>query len=203
MEKSSPLNPHPEIFAELKSNANLWPEKIKRNLQLENVAVGDVTGEALLTDGSYFGHNRGTASLVDRDVGPAPSRRHKVIVRRLDEYLPTPMKVGVCKIDVEGHELAVLKGAEQTLSRRAIRDILFEDFSPTPSPVVELLQKNGFTVFQLTASWWKPLLTEVMAGINPPEGFSHNYLASLDPQRVKDRFQPGGWRCLMCRPYSA
>ena len=67
------FEPHPEIFPELKSNASLWPEKIRRNLQLENVALGDSTGEALLTDGSYFGHNRGTASLLNRDIGLVPS----------------------------------------------------------------------------------------------------------------------------------
>lgn len=197
------FEPHPEIFTELKSNANLWPEKIQANVQLENIALGDITGEAWLTDGSYFGYNRGTASLLNRDVGPEPSRRHKVLVRRLDEYLPAPMKVGVCKIDVEGHELAVLKGAEHALSRGAIRDIVFEDFSPEPSPVVDFLRKHGFTVFQLTASWWKPLLTELLPGITPPPGFSHNYLATTDPQRAQSRFRSGGWRCLMFRPRSA
>ena len=197
------FEPHPEIFAELKSNANLWSEKIKNIVQLENVALGDTTGEGWLTDGSYFGRNRGTASLLDRDIGPVPSRRHKVLIRQLDEYLPAPTKVGVCKIDVEGHELAVLSGAAQALSRRGIRDIVFEDFSPAPSPVVNLLQKYGFTVFQLTASWWRPLLTDLLPGVTPPAGFSHNYLATTDPQRARNRFRSGGWHCLMFHPLSA
>jgi FkbM family methyltransferase len=197
------FEPHPEIFAELKSNASLWPEKIRGNVRLENIALGDTVGEAWLTEGSYFDRNRGTASLLDRDIGPVPSRRHKVSVRRLDEYLPDPMKVGVFKIDVEGHELAVLRGAEQTFSRRAIRDIVFEDFCPMPSPVVAFLQKHGFTVFQLTANWWKPLLTELLPGVTPPAGFSYNYLATNDSQRARNRFRSVGWHCLMFRPDSA
>ena len=193
------FEPHPEIFEELKSNAALWPEKTKSSLQLENVALADKTGEAWLSDGSHFHHNRGTASLSQSEEPTGDSgRRYKVMVRQLDEYLPAPLTVGVFKIDVEGHELSVLKGAADALARGAIRDIIFEDFSSTSSPTVEYLRQHRFTVFQLTASWWKPKLTEAASTLNPSAGFSYNYLATTDPNRARARFQPGGWRCLMC-----
>jgi FkbM family methyltransferase len=194
------FEPHPEIFQELKSNARLWSQQFDHNVQLENVALAETTGEAWLTNGVYFDRNRGTASLVKNDEGMTANGKHRVTVRRLDDFLSPGMKVGVCKIDVEGHELSVLKGAEESLSRGAIRDIIFEDFSPKPSAVVEFLQKHRFTVFQLSATWWKPQLTELAPGVRPPEGFTDNFLATLDPQRAKARFNPGGWRCLMCHP---
>jgi FkbM family methyltransferase len=193
------FEPHPEIFQELKANAALWSEKVRQNVQLENVALGDTTGEAWLTDGTHFHYNRGTASLSRDDSENPGGRKYRVAVQRLDEYLSAPTAVGVCKIDVEGHELSVLKGAEQALSRRAIRDIIFEDFSPMPSPVVKFLRKHQFTIFQLSASWWRPVLTELAPGVTLPRGFSHNYLATLNVQRTRDRFKSGGWRCLTGR----
>lgn len=191
------FEPHPEIFEELKANASRWPERTRRNLQLENIALGETAGEAWLNNGSEFEHNRGSAALCDSTS--ANSRAFKVTLKQLDDYIRDTETVGVCKIDVEGHELSVLKGAQRALSRRAIRDIIFEDFSPMFSPTAQLLQKHGFTIFQLIASWWKPDLMEVHPAAKPEKGFSYNYLATLDPQRAKARFAGGGWRCLMCR----
>jgi len=190
------FEPHPEIFEELKANANQWPESTRQNIQLENIALGETSGEAWLRNGSEFEHNRGSAALGD----PASEnhRAFKVNLRPLDDYIRPTETVGVCKIDVEGHELSVLKGAARALARRAIRDIIFEDFSPMFSPTAQFLQKHNFTLFQLVASWWKPVLVEARAGVAPAKGFSFNYLATLDPQRATQRFQPGGWRCLTC-----
>jgi len=195
------FEPHPEVFQELKFNAALWSKQFENNVQLENVALAETSGEAWLTNGKYFDRNRGTATLAKHDDSIAANGNHRVAIRRLDDFLSLGMKVGVCKIDVEGHELAVLKGAEESLSRGAIRDIIFEDFSPKPSAVVQFLQKHGFTVFQLSATWWKPHLTELAPGAPPVGDFTDNFLATLDPQRAKARFRPGGWRCLMCHPF--
>lgn len=192
------FEPHPEIFEELKSNVALWPKTIAQTLQLEQIALGDTNAEAWLSDGPEFRHNRGGASLSPNIPASDSGRKHRVAVRRLDEYLAAPTKAGVCKIDVEGHELSVLHGAEPALSRHAIRDVIFEDFSQMPSPVADFLARHSYTLFRLTASWWKPRLTEVRPGDKPPAGFSYNYLATSDPQRAKARFQSGGWRCLMC-----
>lgn len=197
------FEPHPEIFEELKFNLSLWPEWMRRNVQLENSAVGEIPAEAWLVDGSYFHDNRGSASLCRDNPETAESRKYKVKVRSLDEFISAPATVGVCKIDVEGHELAALKGAEQALSRRAIRDIVFEDFSPAPSPVAEFLRKHQYTVFQMHPSWWRPNLSTIGPGQNLPTNFSYNYLATLEPQRAKNRFRSGGWHCLMFRPASA
>jgi FkbM family methyltransferase len=191
------FEPHPEIFGELKANAGRWPEKIRRNLQLENFALGEIAGETWLTNGSEFEHNRGSATLCD-STSPN-SRAFKVNLRQLDDYIRETETVGVCKIDVEGHELSVLKGATRALRRKAIRDIIFEDFSQMLSPTAQFLQKHGFTIFQLIPSWWRPVLAEVLSEGKPKKDFSCNYLATLDPQRAATRFIAGGWHCLTGR----
>jgi FkbM family methyltransferase len=180
------FEPHPVTFAELQQNVANWANLRMARIQLENVALGRENGEAQLVIRGYLSG----ASLAAQGEGV------KVPVRQLDDFLKG-MPVSVCKIDVEGHELAVLEGAAQALSRQAIRDVIFEDFNPMPSPVARLLQKNGFSVYQLTSGWLKPSLAPVREGINHPKDFSYNYLATLAPQRARDRFRAPGWRCLM------
>jgi FkbM family methyltransferase len=190
------FEPHPEIFEELKGNAALWSEQIRKNLQLENVALGETTGEAWLTEGSDFQSNRGAASISNGSS--TPGRKHKVSVRRLDDYIPASVQVGVCKIDVEGHELSVLKGAQRALERRAIRDIIFEDFNPKPSPVTEFLTQHGFTLFELHELWLRPRMVAMNSENGRTKGtFSSNYLATLDSKRAEKRFRAPGWRCLL------
>ena len=123
---------------------------------------------------------------------------------RLDDYIPEPTKVGLCKIDVEGYELAVLQGARRALEQRRIRDIVFEDFATQPSAISRLLQECGYSVFYLKTGWAKPMLVplsdEKFKSLTQTGrrigSFAYNYLATLDPQRAAERFRPTGWRCL-------
>ena len=189
------FEPHPEIFNDLKSNQHRSHNPAASPVQLENVALGQTIGLAWLAEGEEFSHNRGTASLLSNAEG---GKGIQVKIRKLDEYLEDISQVGVCKIDVEGHELAVLQGAEATLKRRAIRDIVFEDFNPKPSPVTTLLERHGFKVFALHDTWLKPRLVPLdLSSPTSPPGFSFNYLATLDSARAVNRFRLPGWRCLM------
>lgn len=188
------FEPHPEIFEELKDNAAKWKNAKSGELRLENVALGEQEGIARLVNGDDFGHNRGSASLrSERDA----SEGFSVRVRRFDEYLKQISKVGVCKIDVEGHELAVLEGARESLGRRSIRDIIFEDFNEQPSPVARFLIQHGFEIFALVGTWLKPRLLPVDAGKRLQRAFSYNFLATLEPARARARFRTLGWRSLL------
>ena len=189
------FEPHPEIFTELQSNRDRSRNPDTAQVQLENVALGETAGEAWLDEGEYFYRNRGTATLSPEARG---GKGIKVKVRTLDEFLENIKQVGVCKIDVEGHELGVLRGAANTLKRRGIRDIVFEDFNPKPSPVTLLLVQHGFTLFELHETWLKPLLVPLnVARSASRPGFLFNYLATLDPARAVARFRSAGWHCLL------
>lgn len=189
------FEPHPEIFNELKANFNRSHNPTTPFVQLENVALGEKTGVAWLVEGREFDQNSGTASLLAN----AESRRGiQVKIGKLDQYLEAVSQVGVCKIDVEGNELAVLQGTETSLKRRVVRDIVFEDFNSKPSPVTALLQQHGFTLFELQETWLKPRLQRFGEKSNAPyPGFTYNYLATLNPERAVNRFKLPGWRCLM------
>ena len=54
--------------------------------------------------------------------------------------------VGVLKLDVEMHELEALRGADGLLSRKLIRDIVFEEHRAAPTPVTTLLESYGYEI---------------------------------------------------------
>ena len=116
----------------------------------------------------------------------------------LDAFLPEGRKAGLMKIDVEGHELAVLEGAGQILARQCIRDIVFEDFQPQPSPVTLLLESAGYMVFHLYPGWRKPWLVTIEECETLRRGAhsAWNFLATNDPERARARFKEAGWKSL-------
>lgn len=191
------FEPHPEIFDELVRNRKNWTSPALAHIRLEQIALGDERAEAILGAGHDFTTNRGSAHLITDPGEASVDQSFAVTVDTLDSHCENIDSVGVCKIDVEGHELAVLRGAQKSLSRRLIRDVIFEDFNVMPSPVVELLQGNGFEVFRLMVKPWKPSLKPLSQELAEKERFSHNYLATLAPARARARFRAVGWRCLM------
>src|SRR5437588_191553 len=87
-----------------------------------------------LIEPAGFSHDRGIARLgsVEAAGAGAQSRAFRVGTRTLDG-LSAERDIGLLKIDVEGGEYDVLRGAASRLQRRAIRDIVFEDFAPPSS----------------------------------------------------------------------
>lgn len=105
---------------------------------LNNVAVGDFLGEMPLFDsGSGTEH----ASLIDGLMEGAykkESNCHVVKVVTLDDYIARHgmAYIDFLKIDVEGFEYQVIKGAQFALNKKMIRKILFEfNFMNTYSKV--------------------------------------------------------------------
>jgi FkbM family methyltransferase len=188
------FEPHPDILSELRRNVARWPADKFAPVHIEPVALSAEPGEASLENGPEFKTNRGSASI---QRGASRPGSFTVKLARLDDCLCEVKDIGVCKIDVEGHELSVLQGATDLLKRRAIRDIIFEDFNPQPSDVTKLLRDNNYEVFKLSEGRLKPALQPLGVLRRNSKQDTHNFLATLDPQRTVARYQPIGWRCLM------
>jgi FkbM family methyltransferase len=183
------FEPHPEIHEELSANAALWKVNPRAApVEAHRLALSDAAGIGHLSMSSSFDDNRGTASLVET----AGARTFEVPLQRLDEVIAQDAVVGVMKLDVEGHELGVLKGATKLLERGAIRDIVFEDYGDPPTLVMKLLRSCGYQIFNVESKFFglevTPTTERVRTHDAPP-----NYLATLDPERALGRLSQRGW----------
>jgi hypothetical protein len=157
---------------------------------LHRVALSDFEGRGDLVMGSGFDWNQGSSRLGKVDEGD-----DRVDVRRLDDVLGQ-RRVGVVKIDVEGHGRQVLDGAERALAERRIRDVVFEDFDDPPTAVARLLQGHGYVVFSLGHSLGGPRTGPATVRAARRSGDDPSYLATSDPRRALDRLARRGWAVL-------
>jgi FkbM family methyltransferase len=190
--------PHPKIFGRLKRNLELFA--YKSNVVACENAIGAEDGEAELVEPGDFKNNEGTAS-----ISPSFSRsglthvKHGVTVRSLDSIFSNAEAPEALKIDVEGAELDVFRGAEHLLSGRKIRDIVWEDHKMFPSEPVKLLSRHGYSVYQFAKRLLGPVIWDPFAGQAKPQGLpweSINFLATLEPIRAVSRLSTRGWHCL-------
>jgi FkbM family methyltransferase len=84
------------------------------SVRIEAVALSDARGMVTLRI-PFDRMQQGCATIEEANVLDGEVSEIRVPRRRLDEYGMD--RVAVIKIDVEGHELAVLKGAETLLAR--------------------------------------------------------------------------------------
>lgn len=186
------FEPHPLIFETLQRNVSRWcsVERLEA-IEIRQVAVSSATGTLpLAVDPDTFAHNKGTASLEHYD----PAHATDVDTVRLADELFAP--VGVLKLDVERHELAALRGAEELLAGGLIRDIVFEEHEPPPTPVTALLEAHGYTVLGIRQGPLGPIHSA------PADAYGRRLwdppalLATIDPERARRRLQRRGWVCL-------
>lgn len=186
------FEPHPAVFAKLCVNAERMNQRLGTEvIQACNVALSHSARQAPLYLPEDWAANTGVARL-DNAARNSASVPVMVECQTLDDasVFPSP---ALMKIDVEGHELAVLQGAPQTLAK--LRDIVFEDFGAYPTPVMSLLEQDGFSVFALYRTLHRPLLVEPRRpGV--PKDADPNYFATRDPERARQRFAAAGWYVL-------
>ncbi len=102
------FEPHPHVARRLR--------KVLGDKAVREIALSDHSGTADLTIPTSWGCDVDTRSSLEKDANPGfELRRVSVRLEKLDS-IPTS-SIGVMKVDVEGHELAVVNGAVVTLSR--------------------------------------------------------------------------------------
>ncbi|HJO92794.1 MAG TPA: FkbM family methyltransferase [Victivallales bacterium] len=117
------FEPHPKTFSRLKINT------ASDNVNLYNLAMGDTQSKMTLYDIEGDGsvgatlHSKVLTELYKKDI-----TSYEVNVETLDNFVAKAKinEIDLLKIDVEGNELAILKGASKLLKSNKIKCIHFE-----------------------------------------------------------------------------
>jgi FkbM family methyltransferase len=188
------FEPHPELFAVLQQNAAYAAQSGCR-VEARQVALGESRGQALLRIPPFFADNDGMATLVDG--GPAPVQAVQVVVERLDDLIDSG--ASVLKLDVEGFEASVLRGAQRLLSERRLRHIVFEDHDMERSEVVRLLKASGYRLFAIGWSMRGLVLGPIERGPLAARFEAPSFVATTEPEALIARTAPRGWQVLSAR----
>lgn len=190
------FEPHPELFAEVERMVRRNSSGDKTNVDLRQLALSNAAGQGSLEIPVDWANNRGLGKLAASGQS-AKGKTISVKLATLDGLLGSDASVGLCKIDVEGHELSVFEGARCLLKEKRIRDIVFEDFQDYPSELQQFFRNNGYQLFSLHAGVFKPRLERTSTSAPKFEAREGaNFLATLEPERAVARFAGLGWKCL-------
>ncbi len=152
-------------------------------IEVRQEAVSSSAGVLpLAVDPDTFARNKGTASLEQADHGESTNVR---TVRLDDEFSDG---LGVLKLDVEGHEIAALQGADALLTGGRIRDILFEEHLQPPTPVTTLLESRGYTVLGIRQGLAGPIVSAPADAYDRQLWDPPALLATTDPQSATLRY---------------
>lgn len=111
------VEPNPHLLKLLKRNAEInWS---LAPIKIIEAAAGDTAGPVTLFVPLEHGANGGLTNVEH-------ALRYDVDMVRLDDIVPPDLVVDVIKIDVEGHELSVLKGAIEIIQRSPDIKIILE-----------------------------------------------------------------------------
>lgn len=181
---------HPVIVEELKKNVARWK---RGNILVMHTAISDACGTLRIMDAADAHLNEGTSKVLTRQETITSGKLFTVPATTLDELVGAG-RLGVMKVDVEGHEKEVFRGATKLLRERRVRDIVFESTSLYPSAAHQALLDHGYTIFRMERSLFAPRLTNPETGGH--EGELTDFVATVDLERLKARFVLPGWKAL-------
>lgn len=139
------FEPLPEYFEKLRETF--------KGISVYNLALSDSPGKATF----YKAVGAEAMSGLKPQHYPVPVQleQFEIVTARLDDIIPSHVQIDMIKIDVEGAELAVLKGAKHLINRcRPL--IIFEfaqlhseAYSVTPNDMFTFFEDNEYTIFRL------------------------------------------------------
>lgn len=187
------FEPHPKIFEYLKRNTD-----DSRCLQFP-YALSETEGAAELFLPKNFETNMGVATL-ESDDSSKDLVSIKVKTLPLHKHMEEMgIKTGngefvVAKIDTEGHEASVLKGAAPILDPKKVQIVIFEEFAKYPeASTFQILESAGYKILRIERGFWGPLLKDpkdqTLTNIWEPT----NYIAISSDSPILSKLTKSGW----------
>lgn len=133
-------------------------KKLKKNIRINKAnncfAYSIALSNKNYKKNFYFDSNlSGTSEKVSEDSFLKKKFFQKIQFSRLDTLILQKRfkKPNHIKIDVDGNELNIIKGAKKILKEKYLKSILIEitfDKKITESPIIKILNKNGFKIIK-------------------------------------------------------
>ncbi len=191
------FEPHPALFQQLVENAARNRTKADFGaIELFEKAVSDRAGKVSLACPDEFSHNDGVACVADSATGTAEMIQVDAVT--LDELLAMRGPFELAKIDVEGHELQVLRGGARTF-QECVTHVVFEEHRGPGSPVCHWLEAAGFRLLQFGWSLRRLVVAEPVGMPLARSYEAPNLIATRNPELVLERCRVGGWQVLQQR----
>jgi len=137
-------------FEPMETNFEYLLKNIKgiENIHPIKFAVGDKYIDVLMGNGK---ENSGQSHIIPKDTR-AYNDVNSISMITIDEWLPIACDVDLMKIDVEGYELGVLKGAKETIAKHSpIIQVelngLSKRYGTEDNDVVNQLESMGYRLF--------------------------------------------------------
>ena len=180
--------PHRGLFDLLKHNTNLLSQNEHACVpQLFALALSDHEGSStLITDKDWETHH-GLGYLAESSGTPAGAI--PVQTRRLDDQAAGD--ISLLKLDVEGHEAQILRGASRLLKDKQIKTVIYEERVGVNGPSHKVLAEAGYALFALDSRLSGPFLTKLGTPRVTP---SPDFLATRAPDEIVRRFDSSGWQ---------
>ena len=185
--------PHPELFGVLQNNVWSLSGSVQcASVTMRNAALGETSGAVELNVPPGMATNDGLSYVGDRSGSDTTIL---VDLESIDETFGD-QSISILKLDVEGSELAVLRGASRLLRGGRIRDIVFEDHLGRDGQVIPLLVSLGYEVFSIGWSVAGPRLGALADGSLAQSYEAPSYLATRASKDALRLCREGGWLTL-------
>lgn len=180
------FEPEPETFMILKKNIEI---NLIKNIRIYNIGFGEKRNKSHIYTNPYAG--RGSASLI-KPLNQNNSKRYEIQIETLDNFIleHDVTDVKMSKIDVEGWELQVLKGAKNFL-RSAKAPIICIEYSKMQSSDEQLLDIysyilsiNNYNIYKLERG--KGIPSKLIKITNSKDLPYHDNLFCFLPMHLKD-----------------
>jgi FkbM family methyltransferase len=181
------FEPMPETFANLRANIEL---NHAVNVHPHEVALGSEEERRTIYERAWI-NKGGAASLVRPERSSAVT--HDIRVVRLDTYLPqeTLRRVRMIKVDIEGWELEMLRGAETLLARESAPALCIEYSVENPaehtgsSDLYDFLNSvNSYRFFKLRHG--KETISRLVPIDQPADLPTHDNIFCFLPEHVSE-----------------
>lgn len=190
--------PYPPTYEQLLRNIQLSELRTTKLAPIKSyqLALSDHAGDATLILNSpeqldSFEDNEGVPHIGL----PAADRESVAIKTNTLDQLMGEQSIDLMKLDVEGHELEVLRGSTHALNQRRIQHIVFEDHKGGDSEVCQLLGRTGYQLHRIAWNHQGPMLLAPKDAATSHRHEAPNFLATLHPD-VQRFFATPGWHCL-------